>query len=164
MLVVSWSPDAQLIASGDMDGNILLWDPKDGKLLGSCSGHKKWITSMVSQPARGERLRDLILLTPGITPAPFINSKLIAHLLILPGHPAPSRPLSNLPQLTTTIILMMTTPPSPPKAWEPAHKALIPLSPCLTEPTPTLHPPTTPQPPPLRPGSPPTRPCPAGGL
>jgi WD40 repeat protein len=47
VLVVAWSPDAQVIASGDMDGSILLWDPKDGKLLGSCSGHKKWITSLV---------------------------------------------------------------------------------------------------------------------
>jgi WD40 repeat protein len=47
VLVVAWSPDAQMIASGDMDGSILLWDPKDGKLLGSCSGHKKWITSLV---------------------------------------------------------------------------------------------------------------------
>lgn len=50
VLVVSWSPDGQFIASGDMDGNILLWSPSDGKLLGSCSGHKKWITSLVGHP------------------------------------------------------------------------------------------------------------------
>lgn len=50
VLVVAWSPDAKCIASGDMDGTILLWDPSDGKLLGSCSGHKKWITSLVSGP------------------------------------------------------------------------------------------------------------------
>jgi ribosome assembly protein 4 len=52
VLVVAWSPDAQMIASGDMDGSILLWDPKDGKLLGSCSGHKKWITSLVGAAIR----------------------------------------------------------------------------------------------------------------
>jgi ribosome assembly protein 4 len=54
VLVVAWSPDAAVIASGDMDGSILLWDPKDGKLLGSCSGHKKWITSLVTRGVTGD--------------------------------------------------------------------------------------------------------------
>lgn len=36
------------VASGDMDGAIYLWDPKKGKPLGQCNGHKKWITSLVS--------------------------------------------------------------------------------------------------------------------
>jgi WD40 repeat protein len=35
------------VASGDMDGAIYLWDPKKGKPLGQCNGHKKWITSLV---------------------------------------------------------------------------------------------------------------------
>jgi WD40 repeat protein len=48
VLVVSWSPDGAMIASGDMDGAIMLWDGRDGKLLGTCQGHKKWITSLVS--------------------------------------------------------------------------------------------------------------------
>ncbi len=53
VLVVAWSPDAQYVASGDMDGTIHLWDPKSGKLLGTCSGHGKWITSIVSGGAAG---------------------------------------------------------------------------------------------------------------
>ena len=47
VLVVSWSPDAALLVTGDMDGLIWLWDPATGKALGQCVGHKKWITSLV---------------------------------------------------------------------------------------------------------------------
>ncbi len=47
VLVVAWSPDAQWVASGDMNGVVHLWDPKEGKLVGTCSGHGKWITSLV---------------------------------------------------------------------------------------------------------------------
>lgn len=47
VLSVAWSPDAAMVASGDMDGTIFLWDPKTGKPLGSCKGHTKWIASLV---------------------------------------------------------------------------------------------------------------------
>ena len=40
---------SELVASGDMDGNIWLWDPATGKPLGTCKGHSKWITSLVSE-------------------------------------------------------------------------------------------------------------------
>eukprot|EP00983_Pelagomonas_calceolata_P069207 1150287-Pelagomonas_calceolata.AAC.6 len=35
------------VASGDMDGAIFLWSPKSDKPVGQCSGHSKWITSLV---------------------------------------------------------------------------------------------------------------------
>jgi ribosome assembly protein 4 len=47
VLCVAWAPDGSMVASGDMDGNIWLWDPKTGKPLGTCKGHSKWITSLV---------------------------------------------------------------------------------------------------------------------
>jgi WD40 repeat protein len=47
VLCVAWSPDGAMVASGDMDGNIWLWDPVTGKPLGTCKGHSKWITSLV---------------------------------------------------------------------------------------------------------------------
>lgn len=58
---MSWSPDAKFIASGDMDGRILLWHPSDGRLLGSCDGHKKWITSLVRAPPFCNQLTDHFL-------------------------------------------------------------------------------------------------------
>eukprot|EP00798_Chlamydomonas_sp_ICE-L_P015895 gene15895-22029_t len=51
VLVVSWSPDAKYIVSGDMDGNLWLWNPKTGEPFGQCQGHKKWITSIAWEPA-----------------------------------------------------------------------------------------------------------------
>lgn len=51
VLCVAWSPDGAMVASGDMDGHIWLWDPKTGQPLGSCKGHSKWITSLVSGKA-----------------------------------------------------------------------------------------------------------------
>ena len=40
-----------MVASGGMDGNVLLWDPQTGKLLSTCKGHRKWITSLAWEPA-----------------------------------------------------------------------------------------------------------------
>ena len=51
VLVVAWSPDGQFIASGDMNGDIWLWDPATGLPRGQCQGHKKWITSLAWEPA-----------------------------------------------------------------------------------------------------------------
>lgn len=48
VLVVAWSPDGKFVVSGDMDGQIMVWDPVSGKALGTCNGHKKWITAIVS--------------------------------------------------------------------------------------------------------------------
>jgi WD40 repeat protein len=47
VLCVSWSPDATMIATGDMNGDIWLWDAATGQPLGQCKGHSKWITSLV---------------------------------------------------------------------------------------------------------------------
>lgn len=47
---MAWSPDGRVLATGDMDGAIWLWEPTTGAALGSCVGHKKWITSLVGAP------------------------------------------------------------------------------------------------------------------
>ncbi|EFN51765.1 hypothetical protein CHLNCDRAFT_56362 [Chlorella variabilis] len=61
VLVVAWSPDAALVASGkcDHDGGVWLWDPATGKALGQCKacfldGHRKFITSIAWEPAHIE--------------------------------------------------------------------------------------------------------------
>ena len=36
--IVSWSPDAAMLASGDQNGVIWLWQPKTGETIGACRG------------------------------------------------------------------------------------------------------------------------------
>jgi ribosome assembly protein 4 len=51
VLVISFSPNGKYIASGDMDGNIFIWDPLTGNRVGSClKGHKKFITALSWEP------------------------------------------------------------------------------------------------------------------
>ena len=38
MLCVSWSPDAQMLATGGMDGALWLWEPSTGNAIGCCKG------------------------------------------------------------------------------------------------------------------------------
>lgn len=38
VLCLAWSPDAQILASGGMDGSIWLWNPSTGEPMGSCRG------------------------------------------------------------------------------------------------------------------------------
>ncbi|KAL4854040.1 Notchless protein [Chlorella vulgaris] len=54
VLVVAWSPDAAVVASGDHDGGLWLWEPATGKAMGQCKGHRKFITSIAWQPAHIE--------------------------------------------------------------------------------------------------------------
>ena len=51
ILVVSWSPDASIIASGSMDNAVRLWNPNTGQPLGSpMTGHTKWVRSLAWEP------------------------------------------------------------------------------------------------------------------
>ena len=51
VLVVSWSPDASVIATAGMDNTIRLWNPETARLLGSpLKGHTKWIRSLAWEP------------------------------------------------------------------------------------------------------------------
>jgi len=51
VLVIAFSPDGNSIASGGMDGDIRVWDPKTGLQRGSVlNGHKKFITAISWEP------------------------------------------------------------------------------------------------------------------
>ena len=51
VLVVSFSPNGKLLASGGMDNLVCLWDPITGKRKGSpMKGHNKWITGLSWEP------------------------------------------------------------------------------------------------------------------
>jgi WD40 repeat protein len=50
ILSVTFSPDGQLLATGDTNGEIRLWQVADGKLRFTCSGHKGWIRSVTFSP------------------------------------------------------------------------------------------------------------------
>ena len=51
VLVVSWSPDGGIVATGSMDNTVRLWDPKTGQALGqTLKGHTKWVRSLAWEP------------------------------------------------------------------------------------------------------------------
>lgn len=51
VLVVSWSPDASLMATGSMDNTVRLWDASTGQPHGSpLKGHTKWVRSIAWEP------------------------------------------------------------------------------------------------------------------
>jgi len=47
---VRFSPDCTKLASGSMDKEVKIWDPKSGDLLGTLKGHTKYITCISWQP------------------------------------------------------------------------------------------------------------------
>jgi ribosome assembly protein 4 len=51
VLVVSWSPDDNIIATGGMDNTVRLWCPQSGAPLGNAlKGHTKWVRSLAWEP------------------------------------------------------------------------------------------------------------------
>jgi len=51
VLCCAYSPDGKLCASGGMDKDAFIWDPKTGTQVGKpLKGHTKWITSLVWEP------------------------------------------------------------------------------------------------------------------
>ena len=52
VLSVQWSPDAALVASGDRQGGVWVWDGATGKAVGGARpGHTKFVSSISWEPA-----------------------------------------------------------------------------------------------------------------
>jgi WD40 repeat protein len=49
-LAVKFSPDGQLLATGDGDGKVRLWRVADGTNLLTCKGHTSWVWSVAFSP------------------------------------------------------------------------------------------------------------------
>lgn len=51
VLAVSWSPNAQMIATGSMDNTVRLWNSENGGALGGpMKGHTRWIMGLAWEP------------------------------------------------------------------------------------------------------------------
>lgn len=50
VLSVAFSPDGQLLATGDANGEVRLWGVADSKLLRICKGHAGWVHSVTFSP------------------------------------------------------------------------------------------------------------------
>ncbi|MGD2182528.1 NB-ARC domain-containing protein [Lusitaniella coriacea] len=49
-LSLTFSPDGKHLATGDVNGEILLWQATDGKKLLTCQGHTRWVWSVAFSP------------------------------------------------------------------------------------------------------------------
>jgi WD40 repeat protein/transcriptional regulator with XRE-family HTH domain len=50
ILCVAFSPDGTILATGDTDCRIRLWDVQTGQLLAICNGHTHWVRSVAFSP------------------------------------------------------------------------------------------------------------------
>ncbi len=50
VLSVAFSPDGQLLATGDVNGEVCFWQVADSKLLRSCKGHAGWVHDVTFSP------------------------------------------------------------------------------------------------------------------
>ncbi|KAF3883850.1 MULTISPECIES: WD40 domain-containing protein [Nostocales] len=50
ILFTAFSPDGQLLATGDTDCNVRLWEVETGRLLLICQGHTNWVRFVVFSP------------------------------------------------------------------------------------------------------------------
>ncbi|ARV58820.1 hypothetical protein BZZ01_09380 [Nostocales cyanobacterium HT-58-2] len=50
ILAIAFSPDGQMLATGDANGEVRLWQVADSKLLLICKGHTGWVHSVVFSP------------------------------------------------------------------------------------------------------------------
>jgi WD40 repeat protein/transcriptional regulator with XRE-family HTH domain len=50
VISLAFTPDGEILATGDVDGNICLWNVADGKQLSILQGHRTWIWSVGFSP------------------------------------------------------------------------------------------------------------------
>jgi ribosome assembly protein 4 len=51
VLALAWAPNDCKVASGDKSGVIIIWNPVNGKQIGTTlAGHKNFITALVWEP------------------------------------------------------------------------------------------------------------------
>ncbi|WP_407883088.1 NB-ARC domain-containing protein [Scytonema sp. NUACC26] len=50
ILAIAFSPDGRMLATGDANGEVRLWQVADSKLLLICKGHTGWVNSVVFSP------------------------------------------------------------------------------------------------------------------
>ena len=47
---MAFSPDGKLLAAGTVEGQIRVWQTKDGRLVSICEGHDNWVSSIIFSP------------------------------------------------------------------------------------------------------------------
>jgi len=50
IVAIAWSPDGELFATNDPDGNILIWELATGQVISTLQGHEAGVTSLAWRP------------------------------------------------------------------------------------------------------------------
>ena len=50
VLCTAWSPTGRMYASGDKNGDVIIWNTKNGEMICKLSGHRQWVTSLSWEP------------------------------------------------------------------------------------------------------------------
>ncbi len=86
VLCTAWSPDGKRFASADKNGVVILWDPKEGKIISTIKAHTKHISSIAWEPMHRSKACELFATASKDTLVKVWNARTKQLMATLSGH------------------------------------------------------------------------------